>query len=121
MRLSILLLGLALIACDGVSPPPPGALSGTWVWHASIAGTNTTMNLVDSSGQVSGSGEADIEAGLPRDFTVSGTLQRDQLSLSIAFDAGTQATYSATFSNDTLDGTWTEGGNASARVFVRGP
>ena len=69
MRRSIVLLAF-LAACGGKATPE---WAGNWQTAAPVPGSYVSMALQGSGTSVSGNGTFHREAGVPTDFTVSGT------------------------------------------------
>jgi hypothetical protein len=90
---------------DSVTEPPPDSrISGTWANTRGEAGgvqnTSLTLNLVDSNGDVTGSGSLAVIT-VSADLIITGT--RTENAVSLIFDAPTQLTQDIRF-NGNLSG-----------------
>ena len=122
-RIATIVVCVGGIAC--ASPQklqgPDTPLAGAWRTAPIPSGSGIDFTLNAPGGVVSGTGHAYSLMYLANTLTVQGRQDSDgAFRLTITFDNQTSATYDgAMVGADTLDGTWTTGGNAIRMAFYR--
>ena len=115
------LLCILALACGGTgSGTPAGSVTGTWNSSSGLPGSGITMTLTQSGSTISGSGTQSVEAGASRSFTVTGSINGDQVTLGITYSDQSTATFQGTLSGNSMSGVWTpQGGTATPASFTR--
>ena len=122
MRLGIWMLAATLCACGGGSVR---SVEGNWQATDQVAGSALSLSLNEEQGRVAGSGTYAIASGRSGRLLVTGSTQSGaNVHLYWTYDAGDQAEYVATMSDDDhMSGTLTtQGASATptqALAFVR--
>jgi len=104
-----LALGIAIAACSSSTAPTTlaGRLTGTWSESGLSAGSSFVMTLSAHDTTVTGTGQYAIEAGRSGTVTVTGVIEAPNILLTVTYDYGPVAHYSAALQGSTtLTGAW---------------
>lgn len=111
----------ALLSSCGGGGDPPQTVDGTWSARSQPVGSAITFTLKEKDTQVVGIGTYQVDAGASGALVVAGVHKSPLVTLELAYDNGSKATYVAALKDSThMSGALSfQGGGTSTVEFAR--